>query len=386
MRDFDKQILNKSGKELRILMVGNHVCIRVIKRMRALKRLGYKIDGLGNRVSYGTNDFDMYSVFQNEKQFKNYIKDNMDKYDIIDYSNEPDYPVKWIRDTVGDKVPIVVDLHDLDNIRKDTIPIDERKMFNSADALIYVSQPIQKIANELHSFNKPNIVLYSYCNDGVIDYDPSLIHERKGLVYEGGGNPPNDKMQNQVFPYRNIHPIIKRLVEMGNETHMYCGNISAYNTYQFSGAVLYPPLVYDELMGKMIKHKYGVVMFNNKDGKQNQVNYTLTNKEEEYLQCGIPSLVCWAPETAKHVEKHGIGFTFNDIEEVGDCSQLESKYMEVMDNIKTKRKELVMENYIWKLENLYAELLGTEKKGIPDNIRKLNDFEYGKEDTNKLLI
>ena len=103
----------------------------------------------------------------------------------------------------------MVDLHDLDSIRKGFIPKEERMMFNYSDAVIYVSQPIQEITNKLHQYDKPNIVLYSYCNKGIVDYDPSLIGQRKGLVYEGGANPPQDQAQNQMYAYRNIYNIIK---------------------------------------------------------------------------------------------------------------------------------------------------------------------------------
>jgi hypothetical protein len=56
-----------------------------------------------------------------------------------------------------------------------------------------------------------------------------------------------------------------------------------------------------------------------------------------------------------------------------------------MSNIKTKRKELVMENFSWRLENLYAEILGVEKKGIPDKIKEINIFEFGEDDISRLL-
>ena len=55
---------------------------------------------------------------------------------------------------------------------------------------------------------------------------------------------------------------------------------------------------------------------------------------------------------------------------------LEKYYPEVMENIKQKRKELVMENYIVLLENLYADVLGVERKWIPDHIQKLHDFDF----------
>lgn len=385
MIDYDKPILNKKGEPLRILLAAHHVCIRVIKRLRALKKIGYKVDGLGNRISYGTDDFDTYSIYQNDDQLKNWLYDNKDKYDIIDYSNEPDFPVRVIKEAVGDSAPVITDLHDLDSVRKGFIPKDEREMFNLSDGLIYVSQPIQKITNKLHQYTKPNTTYYSYCNKDTIDYDPNLIHQRRGLVYEGGCNPKDDQIQNQMFAYRNLGDILKRLVEMGNEVHCYFGNLSAFDTLQDIGIISYPPQQYDQMMQYLTRYRYGILIFNNKDQKQDQVNYTLSNKQYEFLASGLPALACWCPEMMKQIDKWKIGFTFNDIEEIGNCSQLEDKYLEVMDNIREVKEKLTAENFIWRIENLYAEVLGVEKKGIPKDIKKLSEFEYGKEDTNKSL-
>ncbi len=77
------------------------------------------------------------------------------------------------------------------------------------------------------------------------------------------------------------------------------------------------------------------------------------------------------------MQKHNIGFTFSHINEIGNTKQLDDKYNEVMHNIAIKRKELVMGNFICKLENMYASILGLEEKGIPDNIKQLHQFEYG---------
>ena len=389
MIDYNKPILNKDGEPLKLLEAAAHFCVRAIKKTNALRKIGYETHGMGNMLSYGTENFDTYTVWKDERQFKNSVKMYIDMgVDIITYDNEPDYPVKWISEVIRDNnssVKLVVDLHDLDSIRRGTIPIPEREMFNLADALIYVSMPIQSITNELHRVNKPNIVLLSYCNEGIVEYDEDKIGERKGVVYEGGANPPEDNELNTVFAYRSLFSIIKRLVEMGNETYMYCGNISAFDTYQPTGAVIFPPTQYKEMMEKMTAYKYGALIFNNHDGKKDQVNYTLTNKEHEYLQAGLPSLACWCPESMKHVSKHGIGFTYNHIDEIGNVINLENKYMEIMNNIKIKRKELVMENFIFRIEQLYADLIGVPRKGIPKYIRDINIFEYGKEDVNNLL-
>lgn len=391
-KDFKKPILNKDKKPLTILETAAHHCIRCVKKSRALRRLGYVTHGIGNRVSYGTDEYDTYAVWHNERQFKNLVKMYVDQgIDIIEWNNEPDHPVIWIRDVlkdmnVEDRVKIISDMHDLDSIRKKYIPLEERHMFNASDGIIYVSLPIEKITNDLHQLDKPYVTLYSYCNEGAVDVDWSKLDERRGLVYEGGANPPDDQALNQIFSYRSLYGIIKGLVDMGNEVHCIFGNITAFNTYQHTGAILYPPTVYDKMMEMLTKFKYGILIFNNEDGKKDQVNYTLTNKAQEYLQAGVPSLACWCPESEKWVKKHGIGLTFKHITEIGNVSQFERKYREVIDNIKKKRNELLMENFIWRLENTYADVLGLERKKIPEKIKQLSIEEYGKENTARLLL
>lgn len=76
---------------------------------------------------------------------------------------------------------------------------------------------------------------------------------------------------------------------------------------------------------------------------------------------------------------------FNHISEIENCSQLESQYNEIMDNIWEAKKNLIMENFIWKVENLMADLLHLKRKPISDKVKKLNIFEYGKDDVESLL-
>jgi len=384
MIDYDKPILNKNGEPLKIIEAAAHHCIRCIKKATALKKIGYEIHGIGDKAVYGQELYDTYSVWKNERQFKNIIALHIaQRADIISWDNEPDHPVTWIRDVIKEMnsqyhVKLVADLHDLDSVRRkeNVIPKTERFMFNHADAFIYCSLPIQKMTNDLHVVNKPNIVLYSYCNDGIVEYDDSQIKNRKNMIYEGGINCPDDRTMNTVFPYRDLFPILQQLINQGNEVHAFPGNGDAYVKGQHTGVVLYPPTEYDKMMQKLIEFKWGILIFNNKNNTEPQVKYTLTNKAHEYLQAGLPSITCWCEESEKWIKKHGIGLVFSSIEEIGDCSSLEDKYIELMSNIYTKRKELVMENFIWRVENMYAGLLGVDTKGIPDKISNLSKLEY----------
>jgi len=391
MTDYNKPILDEKGNPVKLLEVAAHHCIRCIKKTRALRKIGYEIHGMGSKVAYGTNEYETYTIWQSKQQLQNAVA-NYIKLGVraITWDNEPHQPAAWIREVINamdmqDKVRLLVDCHDLEIIRRGFSPPDELEMLNAADGLIYVSEPIQKYVNKILRISVPTIQLYSYCNKDIVEYDKNLIPNRQNLVYEGGANPPNEVQLNTLFPYRDIHDILKKIIEMGNEVHMYCGNLSAYETFQNMGAVVYPPTDYDDLMPALTKYKYGIVVFNNKDGKQAQVNLTLTNKMFEYLMAGLPSLACWCPETEKYVDKHNIGFTFDDISGIGDTSHLQDAYLDIMKSIKKKRKELVMENYIWKIENLFAQLLKVNRKEIPEDIYKLSVFEYGNNDIDKLL-
>lgn len=382
MIDYTKPITDENGNKIKLLEVASHFCIRCVKKGRALLDMGYEVHSLAAKVSFGQNIFTSSSLWQNEDQFKHAIR-NYINLGIrgLTWNNEPDKPATWIKEVINemnmqDKVKLIVDIHDADSVRRNFIPIEEREMINSADGILYASMPIEEKLNKLHAVKVPTRTIYSYCNRGVVQYKEEDIPIRRGLVYEGGVNPVNNDQLNKAFPYRNLHHIMKQLVEQGNELSMFVGNLDGYQTLHDTGAILYPPTNYTEMMNALIKYKYGVIVFNNKSGKEAQVEMTLTNKESEYLHAGLPTLACWCPETEKHVLKHGTGFVFSDIEEIGNCSQLESRYYEVMDNIKRKREELCMENYIVLLENMYANILGLEKKGIPEHIQKLHDFEF----------
>jgi len=395
MKDYKDLITGRDGNPIRILMVGKHTCIRVIRYARALKSVGYEVDLLTNKISYGTEVFDRVGFWHNEKQFKTHLYEFKNAYDIINCHNEPDTMTFWIREVIGkkSKTKLINDFHDLDNIRRGYIPIEERKAFNSADAVIYVSEPIQEICNKLHSVKVPTMVMYNYPTQSMldtvkIDWD-KVPSKKKTLVYEGGVNPigtsDDIRYMNEIFKYRNLFPIFKALVELGNEVHVIPGNIDAYYTGQHVGAVVYPPMEFDKLLQKMAEYKYNLLIFNNKDCAQDQVNYTTPNKLWDGLCAGLPSIACWCKETENYVKKHGIGWTFNSLEEIGDCSQLEPEYLNIIENVKVKRNELIFERQIVLFENLCAQLLKVDKKTAPDDIKQQLIFEYGKKSTLKLL-
>jgi len=346
----------KNGEPIRILHIGHHFCIRNIKQMRALKKKGYTVDALSNRHAYGIEGYDNVSLYLNRDQFRNTLSENKGRYDIIQVANEPDWMLVEAY-KLGCK-NLVHDCHDLDSVRLKAANLDEVKVFTRmADGIIFVSQPIKEFAEELYGIKTPSCVLAHYCNEDHVTYTPEQDAVRHGIVYEGGANPPWQEGHNP-FIYRSLYTHMRKLVEMGNELHMYIGNIDGFESYQDIGAFVYPPTHYDELMKRMVENKWGALIFNNEKLDQPQTNLTTMNKAYEYIMCGMPVLAVGAPHQASLLKKHGVVLEFEKVEDIGNVEQTCGHlYPELKANVDKARELLTMERHIHIVEKLYKKVL-----------------------------
>ena len=353
--------LNDRGEPLRILHIAQHCCIRAIKQMRALKKKGYKIDVLTNKLSYGTDEYEKIFFFHTRDNFRNVLSDKLitSQYDIFHVHNEPDWLLN-VAHNAGCK-PLIHDVHDLDSIRfiRDNMTsLDEIRAFNVADGALFVSKPIRESAKGLHEYDKPTAVLYHYCNDDFLKlYDPKNDNTRTGIVYEGGANPPVTDAHTP-FKYRSLYHHMKHIVEMGNELHMYIGNMDGFEAYQDIGAFVFPPTVYDEMMTGMTNRKWGCLVFNNEDLTEAQTNLTTMNKAYEYIMAGCPIIIMGAPEQARVLKKYGVSL---ELEKMADLGNVEQKwghlYPKLKANVDRARVLLTMERYIYIVEKLYKKVL-----------------------------
>ena len=100
-------VLNKDGNPLRILMIGAHTCIRVIKEARALMKRGYIVDVLAGNLSYGIDNFDRIYYWNSGnpsvgiRQLKSMLPVLAGSYDVYVWHNEPDFPVKMMHDALS---------------------------------------------------------------------------------------------------------------------------------------------------------------------------------------------------------------------------------------------------------------------------------------------
>lgn len=346
-------------KKIRIVWTSGHHCIRVCKLTRALMKTGkYDIHGLAKQVSYGTDELDKFSFYHNKTQFENMIREI--NADIYVHSNEPCNQINWIRELRPD-AKILLDGHDFDSIRVDAMPVDEHKAMTNCDGILFVSRETKQFVLELHRdqlIDKPVEHLEHYCSEEFLtdEFNPKGKDvQRRGLVYEGGAQSPPYK--DPHYKYRQVYKLFKKLVDQGHELHVMAGNPDVQATFQNIGAFIYPVQMYPELMKNMGNFRWGLIVWNNPDLDQKQVNLTRTNKEQEYLACGLPIIVLDAPATAEYVKKENIGLVFEKIEDITPGA-LEEAYPEVKANVDKLRPELSMEKHIHKLESLIDRIIG----------------------------
>lgn len=352
-----------NGEPIRILDIGAHFCIRNIKMCRALKKKGYHLDALTGKISYGIDEYEKVFFYNDKHQFKNVLEATKGWYDIIKVANEPDWMLV-VASNMGCK-NLVHDCHDLDSIRfkHDNITnIDEIRVFNNADGAIFVSKPIEEYAKELHKFDKPTAVFYHYCNDDYLDlYTPGQDLNRSGIVYEGGANPPQVDAHTP-FKYRSLYHVFKKVVDMGNEVHMYIGNYDGFEAYQDIGAIIYPPTHYDEMMKGMTLRKWGALIFNNEELTEEQTNITTMNKAYEYIMAGLPLVILGAPLQAELLRKYGVAIELKKISDLGNIEQNYGHlYPELKANVDRVRTLLTTERHIHIIENLYKRVLDNTK-------------------------
>lgn len=341
-------------KKIKICYTSEHACIRKIKISQALKRTGkYKICGVANQLSYGTQFFDSFHFYHNKKQFDNTIRE-IDA-DVYIHANEPSDQLNWIR-AVRPDAKIILDAHDMDSIRIGAIPLGEMRAISNCDAIIFVSRETQEFIKKLHGSQlngKPTITLGHYVNKEFIQ-DGLPADQRRGLVYQGGAQSPPYKTPH--YRYRHLYNLMRQLVEQGHELHLAFGNLDATIAYSNIGAHCYKAQVYPDLMKFLLTKKWGLVTFNNKNHDQPQVELTLTNKHFEYLACGLPVIVFGATATANWIKKHDVGIVFDNLEDITP-EILETEYPRLKKNVDELKPTLTMEKHIGVVDDLIQNLL-----------------------------
>ncbi len=360
------------NRKLRIMMVTNHGCIRVIKQSIVLMDAGHIVHLVAKRECWGHWITNMFSQYRGRKQLRSLIANST--ADIFHVHNEPDWMVKVVKDYAGNR-PVIHDCHDLLSLASDINSpgadrqlYEETEAFKVADGFIHVTETNRVKSEELYGSDKPTQVIHTYMPDIFMIKDRDVIPTDsvnfRNAVYEGGLNstdPPS--IENITLPdgkiggrYKvNIRYWLEAFKKFRSEGY----NITCYpaarmksNKYQEIGCFVCDPIPYPTLLVGLRAHGIGIV------GSVYPVPYidcALPNKLFEYMSQGVVPVVINCKETAEFVTKYDCGVVIKDL---NDLSILKPDVLrQKRENVLKLRHKLTMESQLDKIESLYEEVL-----------------------------
>lgn len=343
------------GKKPKLCFIALHSCTRMAKEACALLKEGYEVHLVTTKIPVEQRWFDSIHVHTHEKQLFNALQQvNADIYQV---HNEPTWLVTKTRKMIGNK-PLVFDAHDWELLRcnadkaEDLPPWKvenlavEAHAVNMSDAIVYISDPIQKFMNKRYNFKKPTTVIESWCNEQFTK-TPEVMPKKGDVIYQGGlsGNGGGEE-------WRNYIPIAKAFVDQKIDFHFlgFFQNDKQRKMYEDTGATLHMPVPRPLLIKELAAYKWGI--FGTLDKSKN-MKWCLPNKLFEYTAAGIPTIaVGYVEEVKKFIRKYKVGIVIDDLNKIELPDPREFKKA-----IWDLRPHLTMEKQIYKLEELYAQIV-----------------------------
>lgn len=352
-----------------IVKVAGHACIRVHKMAIPLADRGHEVHIISKKTPGPIQYYKTFVSCFGINQYVAAIKLYSTIADIFHCHNEPSWFVQAIKEQCD--VPVVLDVHDsfLARIKVDDeilekneeacrVYTEERTNFQLADALIFPGEAFADLVCNEYKLTQPRLILPSYLPQMFYQY--SGMGWRGGLIYEGRVDLPEEHNgYAHGFHYDDYLELAKKCKELEMDFHIYpCRQDEKFvNTYK-DYAFIHKPKLFDEMVMSIQKHDWGLV---GNLHKSPEWEIAFPNKMFEYIAANIPVVAINAPACGKFLKEEGLGIEVESIEELGERWK---EHTEIRKNLIKNRNKFIMENHIWKLEELYAKLLGwgVEKK------------------------
>lgn len=348
---------------LRILMVADHGCIRVVKESLALRAKGHWVELLTRQEPFGYNRLDRVTLWHDRDQLIRAVRDS--RADIVHVHNEPDWIVAAARE--GTSRPLVYDIHDLESLRMQTAPnTDEMAAFAAADGYVHVSEACQQRAQLTHPphAGKPACVLPCYVNEEFYaKYPPWSSSD--SVVYEGGLQSSHDTYEEHgqtIVGIRSLMPVVEAAIAAGLHVGLCPAAPLSDFAYMNAGAAVWGPLPYNVMLRTLRPYGWGFVGATH---DMPLMHAAMPNKLFEYLSQGVVPVVYRATAAAQFVTENACGFVLPALD---DWSGLNPDDHEVLrTNVLDLRWQWTMERHIDKVEQVYRDVLDAKSRirGIP---------------------
>jgi len=332
---------------MKIVHIGHHCCIRLVKECLALIDKGHEVHLIGFKKPSRREVFKTFTLCSTVSQLEEAIKLHKD-VDLFHIHNEPNWMVFTVRG-VTDK-PIILDIHDSMSYRTDDLKYKsaaERSAFELADGLVYVSHECRKISQGEHKLeDKPSCVLPSYVNKEF--YKTRDWAWRGGVVYQGLVS--TDK-SSEYMQYANYKDLMNELAELGIPFHIYTIDRNEYFNEYYDKLINSETYDYGTLLKNLGHHDWGFIG-NTKYYKNWQV--AMPNKLFEYLAGGLPIIAMNCKLVEEFVERTGVGISVKSTREIKERWDERARCQA---NVFKKRNLFSMDKKIHVLEDLYKEVL-----------------------------
>ena len=385
-------ISRENSSDLRVLFLQPQPCIRALKYAKGLRWalgdkvkliFGYMHYKLSELYGYGDELFDSLEKLDPEN-LEGSIERLVERHrpHLIHSHNAPDFLTVAAIEAVGGSVPIIHDCHEALSLRitgyyvdddetkiLEVYPREERIAIEGSDARIYVSEGMREYIQRRYDVDpERDLVFPSYVSESVIPrvLRPRLSERRGGVHVVYIGTLTGLKRDSQYY----LVDIFESLAERGIHVHIYPSGISRKDkTYEYlaeeSEFIHYHG--YRErrkLLEEITQYDFGWAGFNANEKNWRHVDVALPNKVLEYVVCGLPVLAFPHRTIKEFVEDHGIGFTFDDVNELACWLDGEGP-REVRERALESRFKFTIEKNIWRVLRLYSMVSGAMEIAQP---------------------
>ena len=320
---------------------------RAKKQTKALKKVGYNVIGLSAKT---IDERDLYADFQlycTQFSLAGALSAMDESINIVHVHHEPAWMLP-IAKQMGYKT--VLDVGDLELVRTGRVVATEIKALEEADALIFSSDRFSKFIKELGiTVSEKQEVIYSFSNED--EYQMPTFSDG-GIAYGGTILPPWIVKRKQ---YRNLFPVIQRILSMGKKSYIYPSTskyAEFYSTLDKEKVIVNETSPYTQYISNLGKHHWGFVGSSFKHNRF--MDNIVSHKMFDYVAAGIPVIVHNAEKSAELIKEYDIGIVVDNLEEVNERYD---EWKDYSKKVLAIREKLTLESQVGKLINTYTALV-----------------------------
>lgn len=376
---------------MKILMTHTEPCIRVLKEIKALKRLkpDIEIQLLQTAPSYFQAELEKYAdkiyilpmltqrmsylnlpfIYRLSKYIYKIVK--QEKIDLIHTHATPSLTtLAAIRS--GLNLPLIYDMHDVEALFKErhllNLPLPvvdglysqlrlslvdkiESYCLSNSSRVIVVSPEQKKFLIERFNVGKDKISIFMSAVSG----SEFVVHK------------PNKNINKVVYigtysyiSHRNISEYMKVLSKISDfEFHFYL--LGGRLNKRFDNIVIHPGFERSRLFDVLCQYDIGALFFTpEKNQGVSCLDIALPNKLFEYMAAGLPVISPNFKNLHKFISSNQIGSTFPlmNPEDISNALyEIERNYSMYSKNVKSVRKKYTLERFAKQLYRVYEELV-----------------------------